>query len=151
MASAPVPQKRSSTRASEMSPRIEKTASRTRSVGGRSLAPLGARMRRPPSSPPVIRSSAISGRELLDPLVAEASPRLFQQRADLRRLERTEALAQLHHPAASLEQERGVLRQRGGTEPWQAVLAGGREIALPPDREGELGPAGGNPPPPAPP
>jgi hypothetical protein len=55
---APVPAKRSSTRAPSRRDRLaseEKTASRTRSVVGRTARPVGARSRRPPAFPATTR------------------------------------------------------------------------------------------------
>src|SRR5262249_47885149 len=103
----------------------------------------------PPSSPPVIRSSAISRCELLDPLVPEAPACLVEEWPDPRSLERAEAIAQLHDPPASLQEQRHVLRQRRPPEAGQAMLARPADLALASDRqvdlgEGEAAPLSGN-------
>ena len=61
MASAPEPANRSSTRAPSMSPRIENSASRTRSEVGRVAAPRGATSGRPPDCPAITRTPAARG------------------------------------------------------------------------------------------
>ena len=61
--SAPDPAKRSRTRAPSIrAPRIENSASRTRSDVGRVCSPAGAVIRRPPWAPAIIRVMAAPGR-----------------------------------------------------------------------------------------
>src|SRR5436190_13165880 len=130
MPSAPVPQNRSRTLAPPSSPRIEKTASRTRSAVGRTAAARrrGVARWRPLRSPATTRIT--SRRDRLGPLVAEAPAGRVQQRPELGRLERTVALDEGDHLAPGLREDADILGKLRDRKARQAVLARTEDLSL---------------------
>src|SRR3954447_10725767 len=156
---APEPAKRSRTRAWSRSPRIEKSASRTRSEVGRVPRPRGALRRRPPRGPATILKCGVWGcggggggtglcrlstvdcslrRNRLQ-LRPEGRGRRHTQQRVLRLAQIGVALQQLVRPVAGQLQQRQVLRDPRHLEDRQAVLAGAQDLALAAELQVDLG------------
>ena len=109
------------------SPRIEKSASRTRSLVGRTSSSA----RRPQAAPAELSGDRPSCGDRLGALVAEASADRVDQRAERRRLERAVLAEQLEQVRAGRDEQAGVLGQARDPEA-AAARSGGCRAPRPP-------------------
>src|SRR5262245_48693604 len=139
MPTAPVPAKRSSTRAPAMAgPSTSNRVTRTRSAVGRVARPRGARSRRPRSCPPMMRMGGLADRRQLEAF-APARDERFAQRAMLRESKPRVPSDQLLGVVTRLLEEPGVGHETARPELGHARLTGSEELARPPDVEIDLG------------
>src|SRR4051812_42887678 len=134
MASAPEPANTSSTRAPSSGPRVEKSASRTRSDVGRVLCPGGAFSRRPPKRPATTRTAS-RGRDRLRLGVRE----LVGEQRELGRRQRRVLVEQARRARVGALEDVGVLRQPREAKAREAGLPRPGELALAAQLEVDLG------------